>query len=31
MSKAIIMETTGGPEVLQWVDHEPGQPGQGRL
>jgi NADPH2:quinone reductase len=29
MSKAIVMQTTGGPEVLQWVDHDPGQPGPG--
>jgi NADPH2:quinone reductase len=29
MTKAIIMETTGGPEVLQWVDHDPGRPGPG--
>jgi len=31
MSKAIVMETTGGPDVLQWVDHDPGQPGQGQV
>ncbi len=29
MSKAIIMSETGGPEVLRWVDHDPGQPGPG--
>ncbi|MFC1505234.1 quinone oxidoreductase [Thermodesulfobacteriota bacterium] len=30
MTKAIVMETTGGPEVLKWVDHDPGQPGPGQ-
>jgi NADPH2:quinone reductase len=29
MPKAIIMETTGGTDVLQWVDKDPGQPGPG--
>jgi NADPH2:quinone reductase len=31
MSKAIRMNKTGGPEVLQWVDYEPGQPGPGEV
>jgi NADPH2:quinone reductase len=31
MSKAIRMEKTGGPEVLQWVDYDPGQPGPGEV
>jgi NADPH2:quinone reductase len=29
MSKAIRMHETGGPEVLRWEDHDPGQPGPG--
>jgi NADPH:quinone reductase len=29
MSKAIIMQTTGGPDVLQWQDHDPGRPQAG--
>ena len=29
MPKAIRMETTGGTEVLKWVDIDPGQPGPG--
>ncbi|KPJ75901.1 MAG: quinone oxidoreductase [Deltaproteobacteria bacterium SG8_13] len=29
MSKAIVMNETGGPEVLQWVDFDPGPPGKG--
>ena len=29
MPKAIIMNETGGPEVLQWVDIDPGPPGEG--
>ena len=27
MPKAIQMSQTGGPEVLQWIDYDPGQPG----
>ncbi|MEW6672076.1 MAG: quinone oxidoreductase [Thermodesulfobacteriota bacterium] len=27
MTKAIIMERNGGPEVLQWRDYDPGKPG----
>ena len=27
MSHAIVMHTTGGPDVLQWEPHEPGEPG----
>ena len=30
MSKAIVMKATGGPEVLQWVDSDPGRPGKGQ-
>jgi NADPH2:quinone reductase len=29
MAKAIMIQTTGGPEVLKWVDYDPGQPGPG--
>ncbi|MGD8372965.1 MAG: quinone oxidoreductase [Syntrophobacterales bacterium] len=29
MGKAIWMHETGGPEVLLWQDHDPGQPGPG--
>lgn len=29
MPKAIIMHATGGPEVLQWEDFDPGDPGPG--
>jgi len=31
MSKAITFETTGGPEVLRWVDVEVGDPGDGQV
>ncbi|CAJ92079.1 NADPH:quinone reductase or related Zn-dependent oxidoreductase [Cupriavidus necator] len=31
MSKAIRIEQTGGPEVMQWVDVEVGEPGPGQL
>lgn len=31
MPKAIIMNEVGGPEVLRWVDHDPGQPGPGEV
>jgi NADPH2:quinone reductase len=31
MPKAIRMSQTGGPEVLQWVDYDPGQPGPGEV
>lgn len=27
MAKAIVIHETGGPEVLQWEDHDPGKPG----
>jgi NADPH:quinone reductase len=30
MSKAIRMYATGGPEVLRWEAHDPGQPGPGQ-
>jgi NADPH2:quinone reductase len=29
MTKAIVMEKNGGPEVLQWRDYDPGKPGPG--
>ena len=29
MAKAIRIHETGGPDVLQWEDHEPGHPGPG--
>lgn len=31
MSNAIVMKTTGGPEVLGWEPFEPGQPGPGEV
>lgn len=31
MSKAIIMQETGGPQVLVWRDHDPGMPGAGEV
>jgi NADPH2:quinone reductase len=31
MPKAIRMNKTGGPEVLQWVNYEPGHPGAGEV
>jgi len=31
MPKAIIMEHTGGPEVLRWEEHDPGSPGAGEV
>ena len=31
MSKAIRLEKTGGPEVMQWVDVEVGEPGAGEI
>ena len=31
MPNAIIMEQTGGPEVLRWESHNPGQPGAGEV
>jgi NADPH:quinone reductase len=31
MSKAIVVHATGGPEVLQWCEHDPGVPGRGQL
>lgn len=31
MTKAIRMHKTGGPEVLQWEDYEPGKPGAGQI
>jgi NADPH2:quinone reductase len=31
MSKAIVINQTGGPEVLRWVDYDPGQPGPGEV
>ncbi|GLC95735.1 quinone oxidoreductase [Cupriavidus sp. TA19] len=31
MSKAIRIEQTGGPEVMQWVDVEVGEPGPGEV
>jgi NADPH2:quinone reductase len=31
MPKAIIMHATGGPEVLQWEDFDPGDPGPGEV
>ncbi|NDW03120.1 quinone oxidoreductase family protein [Jiella pacifica] len=31
MSKAIIVKETGGPEVLSFEDHDPGQPGKGEI
>ena len=31
MTKAIMIEKTGGPEVLRWVDHDPGSPKTGEV
>lgn len=31
MSKAIVINQTGTPEVLQWVDYDPGPPGPGEV
>lgn len=31
MSKAIRIETTGGPEVMRLVEHDPGKPARGEL
>ncbi len=31
MSKAIVVREHGGPEVLEWVDHDPGTPGAGEV
>jgi len=31
MAKAIIMHETGGPEVLSWLDYDPGRPGTGEV
>jgi NADPH2:quinone reductase len=31
MPKAIVINRTGGPEVLQWVDYDPGQPSPGEV
>jgi NADPH:quinone reductase len=31
MAKAVIMEKTGGPEVLRWVDYDPGSPKAGEV
>ena len=31
MSKAIKLYNNGGPEVLKWEDHDPGNPGDGEV
>ena len=31
MSKAIVINQTGGPEVLRWVEYDPGPPGPGEI
>ena len=31
MTKAVMMEKTGGPEVLRWVDYDPGPPQPGEV
>ena len=31
MSNAIVMRTTGGPEVLGWEEFDPGKPGPGEV
>ena len=31
MSRAIMVHEIGGPEVLQWEDHDPGMPGEGQI
>ncbi len=30
MSHAVVVRETGGPEVLRWQEHDPGQPGPGQ-
>lgn len=31
MPKAVVINQTGGPEVLRWVDNDPGQPDPGQV
>ncbi|MGA7144932.1 MAG: alcohol dehydrogenase catalytic domain-containing protein, partial [Desulfobacterales bacterium] len=31
MTKAVMIEKTGGPEVLRWVDYDPGSPKTGEV
>lgn len=31
MSKAIVVHEIGGPEVMRWEDHDPGQPCRGQI
>ena len=31
MSKAIVVHELGGPEVMKWESHDPGQPGAGQV
>ncbi len=31
MTKAVMIENTGGPEVLRWVDYDPGHPKAGEV
>jgi NADPH2:quinone reductase len=31
MSRAIVVTEVGGPEVLQWTDRDPGEPGSGEV
>jgi len=31
MSKAIRIYSTGGPAVMRWEDHDPGNPGSGEV
>ena len=31
MSKAIMVHEVGGPDVMKWEEHDPGQPGEGEV
>src|SRR4051812_10762810 len=31
MTKAMVVHAFGGPEVLSWEEHDPGQPGTGEI
>jgi len=31
MSKAVRIHATGGPAVMRWEDHDPGNPGPGEV
>ena len=31
MSRAIVVREVGGPEVMEWVEQDPGAPGEGEV